>query len=276
MYNIKQKKHKISLINGAIIGLILVCICNTEKVSAQSDQTLNQFWSEYALTHTFNDRWVAQLDMGLSTTAVSENKTVFGSIAQVYARGWVHYYPGNRWKLSGFYAYFYNHFVPEISQRQAPEWRSALQGIYRIKDGRFALSTRLRYENRHIYNPDSVYEAVNRIRTQLKFSMPINGKVIDEGVLYTFASDELFFKNKSKISGPNLFDRNRFTIGFGYALTRDMQVELSYANEILPRKSRTEIYNAFQINIAVNNLFYNLKKELFPHKKPIRALDDSN
>lgn len=243
-----------------ILITLSLWLFQTQKSQAQSQH--NQFWNEYALNRSFNKHWAAQLDIGLTFTSVPDHHTVFGSLAQVYGRSWIHYLPNNKWKLSAFYAYFYNHYVPEIDQRKAPEWRSAIQAIYYIHKGRYLLNTRFRIEDRHIYNTDSVYEAVNRFRAQIKLVCPINAREIQKGVFYGLASDELFFKTKSKISGPENFDRNRFTIGIGYALTDNFILEVSYANEQLPRKSNSEYYDALQVNVSINNLFPRIKRLL--------------
>jgi hypothetical protein len=252
---------------------VLMSLLYCEKVSAQQNGDHGQLWNEYILNHTFNDKWETELDIGQTFTSLEQNTSVFGTLSQVYGRAWVHFSPSEKWKLSFFYAYYYNHNVPEINQTEAPEWRSAMQAIYRIHTGRYTLSTRARIEDRHIYNPDSVYEAVNRLRTQLKIVYPLNGSSIEKKVIYGFSSDELFFKTKSKISGPDLFDRNRFTIGLGYAFTDNIQLELSYVNEALPRSGAVNFNNAIQINLSFNNLFENIGRKLFGPKKPLQAID---
>lgn len=45
--------------------------------------------------------------------------------------------------------------------------------------------------------------------------------------LYAFASDEIFFKTKSQVCGPDVFDRNRAALGLGFDLTADMKIEAS-------------------------------------------------
>ena len=236
------------------------------------DKKYNQFWNEYAFTHNLSEAWALELDVGVTSSSVPLNNNPFYGITQFYFRGWAHYYPDDRWKLSVYYAYFYNKNVPELSQRKAPEYRSAIQGTYYILRGRNKLSSRFRIEDRHLQNEEGFFEAVQRFRIQAKYIYPFSGPVIQKNVVYGYASDELFFKTKSKISGPDNFDRNRFIIGLGYVLTDAIQFELAYANETLPRDGTTEIINAVQINVYFTDFLTVFKS----HKREKTAIEDSN
>jgi hypothetical protein len=76
------------------------------------------------------------------------------------------------------------------------------------------------------------------------------------------ASEELFFKPDSKSTGVTFFDRNRFEVGAGYLFTDDIQLELSYVNEFMPRDDRNEMYNIVSLTLSFNNLIMNLKNSL--------------
>lgn len=249
--------------------ILLFAITN----SIAQDTKYNQFWSEYAFTRDLSETWALEADIGLTSSSVPLNNNPFYGIIQFYFRGWAHYFPNEKWKLSVFYAYYYNKNVPELSQRKAPEFRSAIQATYYILRGRSKLSTRLRIEDRHLQNEALFFEAVQRFRIQAKYVYPFKGQTIKKDVLYGFASDELFFKTKSDISGPDNFDRNRFTIGLGYALTESIQMELSYANEVLPRDLRKEIFNAVQVNVIFTDFLASMKKA--PEREK-RAIDDTH
>lgn len=246
----------------------------TGSSSMAQTQEYNQFWNEYAFTRDLNESWSLEANTGFTTSSVPDVSNPFFTFTQFYFRAWGHYYPHNRWKLSAFYAYYYNNNVPELSQRKAPEFRSSIQATYYAIKARGRLNFRLRYEDRHLQNDDSYFEAVTRLRIQSKFTYPLFGPKIEKEVLYSFASDEVFFKTKSDISGPDFFDRNRFTIGLGYAFTNDIQFEVSYANEVLPRHERKEIYHALQVNVIFTNFLSNFKKKAYIRDKT--AIDDSN
>lgn len=118
-------------------------------------------------------------------------------------------------------------------------------------------------------NDDGYFEAVMRFRFQTKMTYPINHPLIETNTIYTFISDEVMFKTKSSISGNSVFDRNRFTAGLGYSFPGEIQMELSYANENLPRGDRTEIYHAIQLNVIFNDIIPNLKKVFTREKTSI-------
>lgn len=98
----------------------------------------------------------------------------------------------------------------------------------------------------------------------IKYVQPLNGKVLRKGVVYLLATEELLFKPNAKSEGITFFDRNRLELGGGYLITDDIQVELAYLNEFMPRDEHNELYNALEVTMTFNNLFSNLKKSIFP------------
>jgi hypothetical protein len=253
--------HNISLKK---IILILVILLITSINYAQTT-TYNQFWNEIQFTRTINEKWSTELNLGAAYTSTESSSNIFQQNIQRSVRLWGHYYFSPRWKFSSFLAYNYNKDVPEIGQFKSPEVRFALQGIYYFHKTGYTLSTRMRMELRHMRSEDGTYDNVIRYRQQIKYLQPINSKVLREGVIYGVASDELFFKSGTKVTGLSFFDRNRLNIGAGYLFSDDIQVELTYANEYLPRDDENQIVNAASLTITFNNLFKNLNKKLL-HK----------
>lgn len=248
---------------------ILLPILSITSATAQTD-VLNQFWNEYAFTHDLSEKWVAEMDAGITTSGVPENNNIFHGFTQFYVRGWIHYYPANRWKLSFFYAYYYNENVPELEQSRAPEYRFAFQVTYNLlKHRRINVNLRGRFEDRNIENEAGIFESVERLRLQGRAVCPINKSKIEVNTLYVFVSNELYFKTRSDISGNDIFDRNRATLGLGYSASKDFQVEVSYANEYLPRAGTDKIYNALQVNITFNNFLSNLLKPFMRQKTDV-------
>jgi hypothetical protein len=88
-------------------------------------------------------------------------------------------------------------------------------------------------------------------------------------VVYFFTAEELLFKPKAKTEGITFFDRNRFEIGAGYLFTDNIQLEMAYLNEFMPRDGYNEMYNALEITLTFNNPLTNLKNTLFA--KPSEA-----
>jgi len=82
--------------------------------------------------------------------------------------------------------------------------------------------------------------------------------MLRQGVVFAFASEEIIFRSKAKEDGMAYFDRNLFTIGAGYLFTDDIQLELSYVNEFVPRDDGNIINNAVSITLIFNNLLMKL------------------
>lgn len=224
--------------------------------------TYGQFWNEIQFNQSISKKWSTEIDLGTTHSSTETSSNLFEKTIQRSVRGWVHHYFSPRWKLSAFTAYYSNKDVPEIGQFESPEWRFALQGIYYFHKTGYTLSTRSRTEFRHMRNQDGDYENVFRYRQQIKYIQPINSKVLREGVIYGVASDEIYLKSGTKVTGESFFDRNRFNIGAGYLLTDNIQIELTYANEYLPRNQGNQIMNAASLNISFNNLLRNIKKKI--------------
>lgn len=243
------------------LSFILVILFIT-SINYGQTTTYNQFWNEIQFTKTISEKWSTELNLGSAYSSTESSSNIFENNIQRSVRAWGHYYLTPRWKLSTFLAYNYNKDVPEIGQFKSPELRFALQGIYYFHKTGYTLSTRMRMELRHLRSEDGTYDNVLRYRQQLKYLKPINSKVLREGVVYGIASDELFFKSRTKVTGLSFFDRNRFNIGAGYLFTDDIQIELTYANEYLPRDSENQIVNAASLTMTFNNLFKNISKKL--------------
>ncbi|MDW8849338.1 DUF2490 domain-containing protein [Flavobacterium sp. MMLR14_040] len=237
----------------------------TMGIGYSQTKTYGQSWNEIQFNRTINAKWSTEINLGSSYSSTETSSNIFQNNIQRSFRGWGHYYLSPRWKLSTFLAYYDNKDVPEIGQFKSPEWRFALQGIYYFHKTGYTLSTRTRIELRHMKNGDDDFENVLRYRQQIKYIQPINSKVLREGVIYAVASDELFFKSETKVTGLSFFDRNRLILGAGYLFTDDIQVELAYANEYLPRDNENQIVNAASLTLTFNNLFKNLNKKLL-HK----------
>jgi len=231
-----------------------------------------QFWNEVQFTRALEGKWSLEFNFGNTWTSKENESNLFYKKSQLYVRGWAHYYASPRWKLSLFLAYFYNKNVPEISQTENSEIRVALQTTYFFHKIDYTLSTRVRFEDRSIENNDGYMETVFRFRWQGKLVVPFNGKFIHAGTIYGLVSDEIFFKTESNVSGSSIFDRNRFTLGAGYSFTDDIVVEVTYANEYLPRATNTDWINAAQVTLGFNNLFANLKNK----KKKQTEVNDPN
>jgi hypothetical protein len=260
---------------GFGILLVLSILFNWNSANGQTTTRYQQFSNEIADVESLGKKWTLEFNLGQSYTSIPPNNhSPFAKASQFYVRGWAHYYPSSRWKLSYFFALFGNVSIPDIEQTKNFEIRSALQGTYYINKIGYSLLTRFRIEDRRIQNDAKTFEAYYRLRTQLKYTQPINGKVIRKGIYYAVASDELFVKTQAAITGRDFFDRNRLTLGGGYALTDDTQVELLFSNEWLPRSSGNLVYNTYQINFSFTDLFRKYKDK--NKTREMHSVDNGN
>jgi hypothetical protein len=210
--------------------------------------------------HVVNDKWAAELFLGGAFSNTPSDRRILSTNIQRYFFLWGHYFYSPRWKLSAAFAYYINNDVPDIGQYYSPEYRLTIQGIYYFHKTGYTLMTRMRGEFRYMMNADGVFEDKYRYRQMLKFVKPVNSRVLRKGVFYFLTTEELLFKPQAKTEGITFFDRNRFEIGGGYLITDNLQVELAYLNEFMPRDNGNELYNAMELTLTLNNLLPNLKK----------------
>ncbi len=245
------------------IQAILLFLCsNFLFVSQGYAQTTyyKQINNEFDLDHTINENWIFELDLGKSYTSKPENQHIFSYLSQLYATASIHYKYSNAWRFTFTYAFYYNKDLPEINQTAAPEWRATAEAQYYFLQKRMRAFMDWRIEDRHIQNTDTVFEAVNRLRVKVKATYPINGDAIGRHVFYAIGSEEMIFKTNSKISGYGHYDRNSINLGMGYGLTRNMQMEVCYINEFLPRNPDNKMYNQVEVKVIFHDLFPRLEK----------------
>lgn len=231
------------------------------SVNAQTN-SYTQLGNELQLVRPVSPKLAAEIYLGSTFSNTPSEPRILSTNIQRYFAGWIHYYFSPRWKFSSSLAYFYNKDVPDIGQYFSPEWRLSLQGTYYIHKTGYTLYTRMRGEFRYMMNAEGIYEDKYRYRQMIKYTKPINGKVLRKGIVYFITSEELLFKPDAKTSGVTFFDRNRFEIGGGYLLTDDLQLELTYVNEFVPRDNANEVYNVISFTVSINNLLPNLKKQI--------------
>lgn len=222
-----------------------------------------QLCNELQLSRAINDKWVGETYLGGVFSSTPSESRVLKTNIQRYVNLWAHYYFSARWKFSSAFAYYYNKDVPDIGQYFSPEYRITLQGIYYFHKMKYTLFTRMRTEFRFIRNAEEKFEDKYRYRQMIKYIKPLNSMVLRKGVFYLLSTEELLFQPNAKTKGVSFFDRNRFELGGGYLITDDIQLELSYVNEFIPRDDGNEMYNAVCVTMTINNLLPNIRKKLF-------------
>ena len=248
---------------------IIICFFLLFLSFGASAQTTSytQLCNELQFARSINDRWAIETFLGGTFSNTPSDPKVLSTNIQRYIFLWGHYFLSPRWKLSASFAYYNNKDVPDIGQYYSPEYRLTLQGTYYFHKTGYTLLTRMRGEFRYLMNEEGVFEDKYRYRQMLKFVKPINSQVMRQGVVYFLTAEELLFKPNAKTEGLTFFDRNRFEIGGGYLITDDIQVELAYLNEFMPRDDGNEMYNALEVTVTFTNFLSNLKKILLPGPK---------
>jgi hypothetical protein len=254
------------------IVIILFAFFLSLSVKAQTS-SYTQLCNELQFARSINDKWAIETFLGGTFSNTPSDPKVLSTNIQRYIFLWGHYFLSPRWKLSASFAYYNNRDVPDIGQYYSPEYRLTLQGTYYFHKTGYTLLTRMRGEFRYMMNEEGVFEDKYRYRQMLKFVKPINSQVMRQGVVYFLTTEELLFKPNAKTEGLTFFDRNRFEIGGGFLITDNLQVELAYLNEFVPRDNGNELYNAMEITLTLNNLLPNLKKQIFPKKEEGKLSD---
>jgi len=188
---------------------------------------------------------------------------LFNQYSQWSLGAWGHNYISSKWRISAGFTYYHKIESEEPAQSKSNEFRLSGQGIYYVKKIGYTITSRSRLEWRNLQDSANNYNSVLRLREQVRLIVPINAKSIREKVIYGFISEEVSFKTHSDVSGNEIFDRNRFDIGVGYAFTNDVNVELYYASEFLPRDVN-QINHLFNLDFIFRNLIDNLKKQFSP------------
>lgn len=255
---------------GRLMFLLLILLLPTSFKAQTTSYT--QLGNELQVARAINNKWAVEIMLGGTFSNTQTESRVLKTNIQRYFMGWAHYYFSPRWKFSSSLAYYHNKDVPDIGQYFSPEYRLTLQGMYYFHKTGYTLVTRMRGELRYMMNADGVFEDKYRYRQLIKYVKPLNSQVLRQGVFYFIATEELLFKPNTKTKGVNFFDRNRFEIGGGYLVTDDVQIELTYVNEFMPRDNGNEMYNVIAITVSLNNPLGNLKKRFW--EKPADEISD--
>ena len=254
---------------AALISFIIIAF--SPVINAQTKYA--QFSNEVDLTRTINDRWSAELDIANTFGNTPSENNVLKTKVQANVIAWAHYHFSPRWKFSSFLAYYRNKDVPEIGQYEAPEWRLAIQGRYYFHKVGFTLNTDMRAELRFIFDEEGVFEDIYRYRQKLKFLKPLNSQMLRQGVVYILRYEEINLLYKAKETRINQFPRKLFNVAEGYLITDDLQIELAYVNEFVPRDDGNIIYNGVSVTLSVNNLMRKVGK-MIAGKPAVPAVDE--
>ncbi len=124
----------------------------------------SQVWSELDAAHRFNPQWGAQFDLQYARQSDIGGSDLLRYNQQLAIRPWLHYYPNRAVRVSAFAGLWYNFAIPEVGQREYPEFRVALQASFYTQLPGGTLANRVRLEGRDIRDRARDYEQVLRLR----------------------------------------------------------------------------------------------------------------
>jgi hypothetical protein len=152
--------------------------------------------------------------------------------AQHLGRVGVRWRVGPSFSLTTGYVLAYNQARPDNPSQTLPEHRFYQEIALADAAGRLRVSHRLRAEERWLRpSPEAAFRFAPRLRYQLRLLAPLQreGK-LPVGTFYAVAADELFAG-----LGPNtnrsFLEENRASLGLGYRLNRQLNVELAYLHQ---------------------------------------------
>ncbi len=220
------------------LGLILVFLALFSQESrSQVDESQTGAWYMYFWSVKLKDGpWGFQGDLQY------RNWNLMGDLEQLLLRGGVTYAPKNAGIL---FTLGYGHVTTGAygtsNDETVGESRIYQEALIPHKVGSiFYLRHRFRYEQRWVEGMDFR----TRFRYNLFLDVPLNSKVIDEKTIYLALYNELFINGEQEIGDGRtvpLFDRNRTYGALGYAIKKNLKVQLGLMRQITSNLGKTQL-----------------------------------
>ncbi|MFM8587807.1 MAG: DUF2490 domain-containing protein [Bacteroidota bacterium] len=244
-------------------GFLLLFIFPFDPIFAQVSKVVNDnLWISYTGVHPINNKTSLHAEISLRRNEYLKNPQ------QLLFRTALLRNLGKGWSVAGGYCFVETYPYGGMPSKSAfPENRLWEQLQVRKQYKRFELISRLRLEQRFVYQPvpsGTIYEPgpsvySTRFRLMQRVSLPLNGSIIKDKALYATALDEVFYGFGKQI-GDYHFDQNRIYFGLGYVLPGFGRVEAGYMHQHIVRGAGTKVENnrTIQINFLPNfSLFEN-------------------
>ena len=164
-------------------------------------------------------------------------------LEQIMLRGGFTWNPaGNKAKLTLGYANITTGVEGE-STRTVVESRIYQEALLPQRFGRFFLTHRFRYEQRFVND-----DFRTRYRYNLFLNVPLNKSEIVKNTVYLALYDELFINGERNIGNGQdvqIFDRNRFYAAVGFAIKKNMKVQLGMMNQATNSWKKNQLQVSF-------------------------------
>ena len=215
-----------------IIAIALLFSCNS--LFSQEDQLGS--WYMY-----FYSAKLKESKFGLQGDVQYRNNNIVGDLEQLLLRSGLTYNPRNTNVTLTLGIANITTGVFGDSNETTNENRIYQEVLIPQKIGeRIYLSHRFRYEQRFVENQDFR----TRYRYNIFMNIPINKKKLTKNAIYIAFYNELFLNGQKNIGNNrrvNVFDRNRFYMGLGYAFTDKLRVQTGYMNQSLENFTKNQL-----------------------------------
>jgi len=226
-------------LTSALFVLMLIATPLHGQIRQKADN-FNAWFSNYGEIE-ISDKWGALYDFSMRRSGpVSEMYAAFARGAVTYALN-----PAMRlaWGISRSETWPYGE-VP-IAYR-TPERRMFEQLQLSQSVGRVSISHRYRLEQRWQGRKEPPSEDVknwirlSRFRYQLRATVPLQGKTLDNHEWYFTGADELFIGFGSNVQ-YNTFDQNRAALSLGYRFNKSFRFETGYMEQLSLKSSGKQL-----------------------------------
>lgn len=217
--------------------LILMFLTGILRTQAQDNNSKLGSWYMY-----FWDTQLNNSQFGFQGDLQYRNWNLLGDLEQLLLRGGLTYrLKDNSIKFTLGYAYILSGEEGTDNTDTSYENRIYQEALFPSKVGeRFYFNHRFRFEQRFVESQDFR----TRVRYNLFLNIPINQSDLSKNAIYTAFYNEIFINGQKNIGNGNtveLFDRNRFYLGLGYALKTNLRFQFGWMNQTTDTSSKNQL-----------------------------------
>ena len=263
-----------------LVSFLFLCSTNLRSQSPRTYYHIANGWTDLNISGSLGGKFSWQLenqhrreDMQGEYNPSTTTGNPYHNLNQHLFRPYIHFQanPNVRFSLMPFGWIGSNRFKDGEPNAFFSELRIAPQVILTQQIGKLRVDHRFRYEFRWIGLNQPVDEKSfiyggdfssiihrQRIRYQLKGTLPLNKSKMEDNTLYAQAYDELMVGLGNNIPNINIFDQNRVLIGLGYRFNKFYAVEAGFLQQVIFRfnnanKNNVDVNNILQLNLAISN-----------------------
>jgi len=189
--------------------------------------------------------WDTQLNesqLGFQGDVQYRNWNIMGDLEQLLLRGGVTYRPlKTNIKFTLGYAFILTGEEGDDNTKTTYEHRLYQEAIFPSKVGnRYYFNHRFRFEQRFVESQDFR----TRVRYNLFLNIPLNQRALITKAIYLALYNEIFINGQKSIGNGKtveLFDRNRFYLGLGYAIKTNLRLQFGWMNQTTDAVSKNQL-----------------------------------